>query len=326
MEETTKRAGRQKARPEACGDSPLGNVQPLLPVMYGRWSGTPGASRRIFDLNARRTDFLDDALKPWGQLIARTVTPNVTSIPFSAGFPDFDEAMVRITLSGYRDLECRFTFPAGQQLSDDRSANMYQADAWVAGHFQCSVSSVTDLRRDRHFTWHEEEDLRHMRLVVREIHAYLPHSGGINVLNAGGIGAPAPQGKLVQRAGVDWRVWEGHWSARRPRPGCAAEELLWTCIADDPAQGPTPDQWDFARRLEEQLEDILARAQARLTAYVEQEYPDAADWSAAPAQVIVYPGREDAGILYSFSLDADHGLGVRLCQGSFEAGSGDVAL
>lgn len=315
----------------------VGYTQPVLPANYGQWSGMPGRSNWVYDLTAQRWDAATNGRNTWGAMIARTLFPNETHTAFQGGFPNFRSVLITLTCPGEQDLDAVYTYPAGQQLSASRSQNMNAADWWVANHFHCTVGSVTSLRSANLYTWHEEEDLKHIILVPWEIHGNVHHSGGIDVIHSGGIGASG-----INFSGLESRRFEGvllyrlngTWLERRAmRAEGTLREVQCTYICNDPDAGPTDGQLRAANSMTQQWEDTLRQAWPSIEAYAAVMDPPGkgTDWQAAPEEMVIYPedssGHVEIGILYGFSLDKEHGAGVRLRDGKIVmVGSGDVAL
>lgn len=314
------------------------HVQPALPANYGHWSGIHGNSNWVYNLAAPRWDMATGAMNTWGAMIARTVVPNINSTTFGGGFPNFYPALVALTCQGYPDLDAEFTFPPGQQLSGNRAQNMNAADWWVANYFNCTVGSVTSLRSQERYTWHEMEDLHHIILVPWEIHGNVHHSGGIEVINAGGITSERRDfsGLESRRFGGELLFRLGHtWVARKGMRGAGTlREIELTYICDDPEGGPHELQQRAAAAMAERWESTTEQAWPLLCDYVAvMDCPEEQkeSWQAAPEEVIVYPpdekGDVEIGILYECNLEPGHGLGIRLRNGEIvRAGHGDAAL
>lgn len=323
---------------ELKGLGAVGHVQPVLPANYGQWSGTVGNSNWVYDLTAQRWDMATGTLSAWGAMIARTLFPHATRTAFANSFPNFSPVIVMLTCPGDPDLYAQYTYPPGQQLSGNRAQNMNTADWWVANHFHCTVGSVTSMRSANRFTWHEMEDLRHIILVPWEIHGNVHHSGGIEVVNAGGIGARKNDfsdlenrrfgGELLYRMGNTWVT------KNTLRADGALREVECTYICDDPGAGPAEQQRAARQALEQRWEALAEEVWPSVAAYVQSldtEAVQGGGWQAAPQEIIVYPpdleGHVETGILYEFSGDREHGIGVRLRDGEIMyVGHGDAAL
>lgn len=91
----------------------------------------------------------------------------IDELPFRDGYPDFSEISrgeVKI-----------------DDFSDARDANFAQADEKMAERLGCTPDEVGQWRRGNGYTWHECPDCQTLQKVPHEIHANIPHEGGISV-------------------------------------------------------------------------------------------------------------------------------------------------
>lgn len=318
----------------------LGKVKPHLPGEGGHWADPqkPGNSDWVFDLDRKVTNIYADTQKPpkvsWGDVIKKSEYPGADRVPFKDGFPVFDNYTVSVTCDK-KEKEARFTLPSGKTITTNRRENFSEADQWVASEMGCDEMDVQELRSKKKLTWHEKESEKEMILVPRAIHGFVAHSGGVSAKKSGGAGSgrgEVPEqremgGEPLCRVG-DLNLWR-RVKASKDKSG---PELTVTYVCADPGAGPTPLQQAKEQELLEGWAELSQTALELLEQYVSEEWPEAAgDWSAQAAELIIYPERlwdvTAAGILWDFSLDPEHGLGICIRgDGTMEAGDGDIAL
>lgn len=327
--------------------SAVGTFVPRLPASDGHWSGMRGGSAWIFDLAAMKWDiyapFVRGRLhptRPWGQIIRNCDFPNADRVVFRNSFPNFNPYIVNVIDNTGGRQRGEYHTPAGQTISGDRATNFRAADGWVARQLGCWNYQVQQLRSRKHLTWHEREDTTTIILVPQAIHGFVPHSGGIEVVNRGGIGSereeafPMEQrninGEELVRVG-DLDLWRRVKKTEGYTAG-AGKEFTVSYVCDDPNAGPTPNQQAKAQELLNAWPELFGTAQKLLAEYVRQEWqPEGGDWQAWATELIVYQEvlweQMTAGILCGFSLDQEHGLGVRILgDGSMMVGPEDIAL
>lgn len=318
----------------------LGKTKPILPTKDGHWEdpGKKGNSAWIFDLDRPVPDISKDTPKPpkvpWRDIIKKSEYPDADRVPFKDGFPVFDDYTVSVT-SDKKEKEARFVFPTGKTLTTNRRKNFSEADKWVASEMDCDETDVQDLRRKKKLTWHEKESEKEMILVPRAIHGFVPHSGGVSAKKSGGAGSERGEVPAQQEIGGEslYRVEDLNlWRRVKASGDNAGPELTVTYVCADPEAGPTPAQQEKEQKLLENWTNLSQTAQELLAQYVSEEWPEAAGaWSVQATELIIYPdelwGEILAGILWDFSLDPEHGLGICIFgDGSMEAGDGDIAL
>lgn len=141
-----------------------------LPKNHGQWDGEPG----------------DSVWHPEPEIIPKTANPEqqnwseihkkneIDGISFNDGYPDFSKtADVTVKIDDF---------------SSNRDVNFAQADRAGAenwnqevkqGRTDWKTSEFNEYRKENNFTWHECEDMETLQLVPSEIHANIPHQGGI---------------------------------------------------------------------------------------------------------------------------------------------------
>jgi hypothetical protein len=95
----------------------------------------------------------------------------IDHISFKNGEPDFSEV-------------CKGTVKI-QPFTDSRDDNFDKADIELAKQKGCSPEEVRKWRKENNYTWHECQDMKTMQKVPNEIHANIPHSGGISEAKKG---------------------------------------------------------------------------------------------------------------------------------------------
>ena len=322
----------------------LEHVNPVLPANAGSWSdpSKPGDSNWLFDLDDLKPDIYvggnNPPQVPWRDVIRQCDYPNADHTWFHGSFPAFDEYLITVTRDD-QELEARFVYPPGESLSGDRDTNFRTADNWVAARLGGYAVDVKRLRSDLCLTWHEKEDTRTIILVPRAIHGFVHHSGGIDVVNKGGIGS-----KKEDISRMEHRVMNGEelyrvedldlWRRAQNYQGYgAAPSLTVSYVCRDAEAGPTPAQQAKAAELLAGWAGILEQTRPLVVGYVQAEWPDQAgsSWQSWETELIIYPqelwDRIAAGIFCGFTLDPEHGLGLTIRgDGAMAAGPGDIAL
>lgn len=214
-------------------------------------------------------------------------------------------------------------------------------DGWVAQAVRSTPGDIAYLRRDRKFTWHELETCDRMLLVPGAIHGNVPHSGGIEVLNNGGIGSvgaesaasPPMQQRMIN--GLDAQCGGGICRIKYPLSGRENTddiEIFFYC--DEESGEPTQSQLERADELLNYWPDVELAAWDSIQTYVNNEYGSGGE-SAKLVTIVVFPEdttmwKIDIGLYYdNFDGDPEHGLGVRILgdqDDSMIVGSGDIAL
>lgn len=330
--------------PQPQAEERLERVNPLLPANHGWWvnPNTAGNCDWMFDLTSQRPDIYHGGYTTWGNLLQQTPFPAADRVTFNRNYPDFSPYLIQITNNQHRlFVDADFAFPAGSRLTSDRLRNFRQADGWVAQAVRSTPGDIAYLRRDRKFTWHELETCDRMLLVPRAIHGNVPHSGGIEVLNNGGIGsvgaesAASPQLEERMIGGKKAVCGGGICQIMHPFSGRGSSddiELLFYC--DDEAGNPTQAQVERMEILEQDWLDVEQAAWDSIQTYVNNEYGSGGE-SAKLVTIVVFPEdttmwKIDIGIYYdNFDGDPEHGLGVRILgdqDDSMIVGPGDVAL
>ncbi|MDR0653885.1 MAG: HNH endonuclease [Synergistaceae bacterium] len=145
---------------------------PFLPKENGRWEGSQGDSKWCPDpgytpLPKREGYNNPDGMK-WDDIFKKY---DISGITFSDGEPDFSPV-------GRGSVEI-------ENFSASRTDNFDKADIALAEHKGCSPAEVAAWRRENGYTWHECRDQRTMIKAPHEVHANIPHSGGIAAAKKG---------------------------------------------------------------------------------------------------------------------------------------------
>ena len=147
----------------------------FLPCSHGEWSGEPGNSTWIPDpeytppeksRNPEKPYSNPDNL-PWAELLDKY---GIDGIEFKDGYPVFDDIA-----RGTVEIE---------DFTDDRDSNFSQANEAMAELKGCTPEEVEQWMKDNNYTWHECQDCKTMQKVPNEIHANIPHEGGVSVYKA----------------------------------------------------------------------------------------------------------------------------------------------
>lgn len=331
----------KREAPSSKGES-LESFIPPLPRNHGQWSGNVGNSTWLFDLTYQRWDIYNGGFDTWGNIIQQSECPNADRVSFLQSYPDFAPYLIQVTSSS-GNVDADYTFPAGLGLSPNRAWNFRQADGWVAQALGTVASDIVYLRWNRKLTWHELETCDRMILVPRVIHGYVPHGGGIEVLQRGPIGAEHAASPAMEKRMVDGRTALcGKGICQLTRSLLVRDSLrdvLFIFYCDDDSGEPTQTQLMRAQLLEQSWSQVEENAWNTLQDYVNREwaelYGNGCGGSAELAAIQIFPEdfatqMTDIGLLYeNFVGDPEHGLGVRILgnQDDFMvAGPGDVAL
>jgi hypothetical protein len=143
-------------------------VNKNLPVNNGSWSdkGKPGNSiwqplREHTPLPKNKAYNNPDELK-WGEILDKY---NIDGVPFTNKQPDFSQVSKGdVKIEGF---------------SADRSKNFNKARRALAERKGCEPKDVGEWMKANGYVWHECEDMTTMQKLPHEVHANIPHSGGI---------------------------------------------------------------------------------------------------------------------------------------------------
>ena len=145
----------------------------MLPKTNGTWTGEEGNSKWVPDPEYVPQEKSRNPEKPYSNPDNITLQDilrkyGLDGIDFIDGEPDFSKL-------SKGDVEI-------SDFSDDRNENFYQADEKLAEQKGCSPEDVEKWRKENNYTWHECADCKTMQKVPNEVHANIPHSGGISVI------------------------------------------------------------------------------------------------------------------------------------------------
>ena len=143
----------------------------FLPRSGGEWTGEAGDSTWKPDPENTPLEKSRNPEHPysnpdnlsWGELLQKY---GIDGIPFHDGEPDFSEVA-----RGTVEID---------DFTDDRDSNFEQADEKMAEQRGCTPEEVEKWRKENNYTWHECKDCKTMQKVPNEIHANIPHSGGVS--------------------------------------------------------------------------------------------------------------------------------------------------
>lgn len=143
----------------------------FIPRNGGEWSGEAGDSTWKPDPENTPPEKSRNPEHPysnpdnlsWKELMQKY---GIDGIPFNDGEPDFSEVE-----RGTVEID---------DFTDDRDSNFTQADEKMAEQRGCTPEEVAKWRKENNYTWHECKDCKTMQKVPNEIHANVPHSGGVS--------------------------------------------------------------------------------------------------------------------------------------------------
>lgn len=138
----------------------------------GTWSGERGNSTWHPDSQYTPPEKSRNPEKPysnpdnltWAELMDKY---GIEGIEFKDGYPVFDEVA-----RGTVEID---------DFTDDRDSNFAQANEKMAEQRGCTPEEVEKWMEDNNYTWHECQDCKTMQKVPNEIHANVPHEGGVSV-------------------------------------------------------------------------------------------------------------------------------------------------
>lgn len=139
-----------------------------LPRTGGEWSGEVGNSmwKPDKDYIPENRNYSNPDGKSAGELFQKH---GIDGIQFNNGEPNFSEISEgTVEIENFSD--CRYGL----------GGNFDQADEKLSIERNCSKQEIKEWRMDNQYTWHERSDCQTMDLVPRDIHNWLPHSGGIS--------------------------------------------------------------------------------------------------------------------------------------------------
>lgn len=144
----------------------------FLPGNHGEWSGDAGNSIWQPDPEYTPLEKSKNSEKPysnpdnltWAELMEKY---GIEGIEFRDGYPVFDDVA-----RGTVEID---------DFTDDRSSNFDQANEKMAEQKGCSPEEVENWMKENNYTWHECQDCKTMQKVPNEIHANVPHEGGVSV-------------------------------------------------------------------------------------------------------------------------------------------------
>lgn len=143
----------------------------FVPRTGGEWTGEPGNStwkpdpERIPPEKSRNPEhpYSNPEGLSWKEIQEKY---GIDGIVFTDGEPDFSEIS-----KGTVEID---------DFTDDRSSNFEQADEKMAEQRGCTPEEVEQWRKEHNYTWHECGDCKTMLKVPNEVHANVPHSGGVS--------------------------------------------------------------------------------------------------------------------------------------------------
>lgn len=143
-----------------------------LPTSNGSWEGEKGNSTWKPDpdyvpleksRNPERPYSNPESLT-WGEIMEKY---GIDGIEYKDGYPVFDKVS-----RGTVEID---------DFTDDRGSNFDQADEKMAEQRGCTPEEVAKWREENGYTWHECQDCKTMQKVPNEVHANVPHDGGVSV-------------------------------------------------------------------------------------------------------------------------------------------------
>lgn len=143
-----------------------------LPGSNGSWDGDKGNSTWRPDPEYVPPEKSKNQDKPYSnpnQLSWKKIMDkyDIDGIDYKDGYPVFDKVA-----RGTVEID---------DFTDDRGSNFDQADEKMAEQRGCTPEEVAKWREENGYTWHECQDCKTMQKVPNEVHANVPHDGGVSV-------------------------------------------------------------------------------------------------------------------------------------------------
>lgn len=143
-----------------------------LPGSNGSWDGEKGDSTWHPNPEYTPPEKSKNPDKPysnpdqlsWGEIMEKY---GIDGIDYKDGYPVFDDV-------------ARGTVEIND-FTDDRTSNFSQANGKMAEQKGCTPEEVEQWMKDNNYTWHECQDCKTMQKVPNEVHANIPHEGGVSV-------------------------------------------------------------------------------------------------------------------------------------------------
>ncbi len=150
------------------------------PNTDGHWEGEKGDSKWYPDrdkIPEGRGSNPDG--ETWGKILDKH---GIDGIDFIDGEPDFSE-IAEETVEIDNMIEDRYSNKAKDIIGNYEQADEKLAEQWnetgkKGGPW--TAGDVADYREQNNLTWHEKSDMKTMELVPTDIHANIPHSGGVS--------------------------------------------------------------------------------------------------------------------------------------------------
>ena len=145
-----------------------------IPKSNGHWLGTPGNSRWIPDANRIPKPRNNPLNKNMGRILADNKMSK--GVPFRHGEIKFHPASKgTVKIKDFTKYRSKNFAQADSKMAKSWTRQMKDGHAWTKG-------DVARYRAKNALTWHECPDMKTMELIPRELHANIPHSGGISAL------------------------------------------------------------------------------------------------------------------------------------------------
>lgn len=146
-------------------------INRLLPANDGKWLGEKGNSDWIPDNNSIPKKY-NEVNHTMGEILDEY---GKDRIPFKDGYPDFSEFSIStVEIENFTDARPK-NFAQADRLTTEKwnEEKKFGKDNW-------KPSDVEAYRTDNSYSWHECEDMKTLQLVPREVHANVPHDGGVS--------------------------------------------------------------------------------------------------------------------------------------------------
>lgn len=147
-----------------------GLIERRIPKENGEWTGEAGGSTWKPDRNEIPKLPLGNE-KTWGEILDKY---GIEGIVFNDGEPDFSPVSEgTVEIDDFTDRRNQNFTQADEKLAEQWTTEGKDGKEWTA-------QDIKEYRKENNLTWHERSDMKTLDLVPQEIHASIPHDGGIS--------------------------------------------------------------------------------------------------------------------------------------------------
>lgn len=147
-----------------------GIVERRIPKENGEWTGEAGDSK--WEPNRDEIPGLPVGNeKTWGEILDKY---EIDGIDFKDGEPDFTTVSEgTVEIDDFTEKRNQNFTQADENLAEEWTKEGKDGKEWTA-------QDVKEYRKENNLTWHERADMKTLDLVPQDVHAPIPHDGGIS--------------------------------------------------------------------------------------------------------------------------------------------------